>query len=343
MASRNIIVIGASAGGIEALLAVVRGLPPDLEASIFVVVHIPPFGVSRLPEIITRAASMPAGHAHHGDHIQSGRIYIAPPDQHMLIRSSEIQLSREPRENHSRPAIDPLFRTAARAYGDRTVGIVLSGTLYDGAAGLAAIKVRGGIAIVQDPDDALFPSMPRSALNLVEADHVLPAERIGQELGRLVQQEAGNRGDPIMLNEDERIQHVIERDFVAQAEDKRGHEPTMYTCPDCGGVLWQVERGPLGRFRCHVGHAYAPEVLLQQKSEEAALWRCVRLLREKATLTRQTVARSLAGGKDELAARSEERARLNEEHARVIQELLESIPSPTEHTTALLAALDGSD
>lgn len=343
MSSRNIIVLGASAGGIEALLAVVRGLPPDLDASIFVVVHLPPYSVSRLPDILTRASSLPADHAQHGERIRPGRIYVAPPNQHMLVRDGEIALSHGPRENHTRPAIDPLFRSAARAYGPRTVGVILSGALYDGAAGLASVKARGGIAIVQDPVEASFPSMPQSALRLVDADFVLPADRIGPEVGRLAAGATDDRGeDTIMIDDDDRIQQVIEQDFVAQAGDRRGHEPTMYTCPDCGGVLWQVETGPLGRFRCHVGHAYAPDVLLEQKSEEAeaALWSCVRLLREQATLTRQAVARSFASGKDELAARSEERARLNENHARVIQELLESIPGPPDLQLSHLVPLN---
>lgn len=345
MLSRNIVVLGASAGGIEALVSVVRGLPPDLQASLFIVVHVPPHSVSRLPEILSRSNSLPVDHASHGDVILPGHVYVAPPDQHMMIREGKIHLSRGPRENHSRPAIDPLFRSAARAYGTRTVGVILSGALYDGAAGLASVKARGGMAIVQDPDEASFPSMPRSALRLVEADYILPAERIGPEIGLLAQKDGDDSGAATMIDEDDRMSQVIERDFITQAEDKRAHEPTMYTCPDCGGVLWQMETGARGRFRCHVGHAYAPEVLLNQKSEEleAALWSCVRLLREKATLTRQTAARSLAGGHHHIAARSEETAQLNEDHARVIRELLESMPSPADHTLTLLTTIDGAD
>lgn len=344
MASRDIVVVGASAGGIEALLSVVRGLPPDLKASLFIVVHVPPYSVSRLPEILSRTTSLPAGHASHGDVIRPGHIYVAPPDRHMMIQDGKVALSRGPRENHSRPAIDPLFRSAARAYGARTVGIILSGALYDGAAGLASVKARGGIAIVQDPEEASFPSMPRSALRLVEADYILPAERISEEVEILARDDVDEPGEDIMMDDEERIVQVIEQTFVKQSEDRRAEEPTMYTCPDCGGVLWQVETGPRGRFRCHVGHAYAPEVLLDQKSQEleAALWSCVRLLREKATLTRQTAARSLAGGHDELAARIEEAAMLSDDHARVIQELLERTPNASDAPAGMLAVLNGS-
>jgi two-component system chemotaxis response regulator CheB len=330
---------------VEALREVVQGLLPDLAASVFVVVHIPSYAVSRLPEILGRAGSLPVAHAQHGDKIVSGRIYVAPPDRHMLVRDGEIELSHGPRENHSRPAIDPLFRSAARAYGSRTIGIVLSGALYDGAAGLASVKAHGGTAIVQDPDEAVFPSMPNSALDLVDVDLVLPARIIGQEVGRLIGEEIKKREPNTMINDEERMRSIINGDFKAQAEDKRTNVPTMYTCPDCGGVLWQAESGLRGHFRCHVGHAYAPEVLLGQKSEEleAALWSCVRLLKEKATLTRQSATRSAIDGHDDLAARIEETARINEEHARLIRELLESMPSSTDSTTAILAALGSLD
>lgn len=241
----------------------------------------------------------------------------------MLVRNGQIELTRGPRENHSRPAIDPLFRSAARTYGSRTVGVILSGALYDGAAGLASIKAWGGVAIVQDPEDASFSSMPQSALRLVDADRILTAGGIGEE----------------------RMRQAIDQDFVDQASDRRSETPTMYTCPDCGGVLWQEESGAHSGFRCHVGHAYAPEVLLAQKADEleTALWSLVRLLRERATLTRQLAAPSLAAGHHDMAVRGDESARLNDTHARVIRELLKSTPLSTDQTAALLAALDGPD
>ncbi len=232
----------------------------------------------------------------------------------------------------------------ARAYGNRTIGVVLSGALYDGAAGLASVKAHGGTAIVQDPAEAPFPSMPISALDLVEADLVLLARTIGQEVRRLIGEAIEERKPDTMVDDEEQIRRVIDGDFIAQAEDKRTNVSTMYTCPDCGGVLWQAESGPRGRFRCHVGHVYAPEVLMGQKSEEleAALWNCVRLLKEKATLTRQAATRSAHHRHGELAARIEETARINEEHAQLIRELLESMPAATSYTS-LLASLDPPD
>ena len=177
MTHRDIIVIGASAGGIPALTTLVAGLPEDFPASILVVVHIPPYAVSRLPKILSRSGPLPATHAEQGEAIEPGSL-CSPPDRHLLVRNRRIELSRGPRENYTRPAIDPLFRTVARAYGPRVIGIVLSGALADGSMGLLAIKTRGGVAIVQEPAEAVIASMPRSALQRTAADHVLSVTEI---------------------------------------------------------------------------------------------------------------------------------------------------------------------
>ena len=336
MARRDIVVIGASAGGVEALRALVRELPADLPAAIFVVMHMPPYAASQLPEILRRSGPLPADQARDGDLITPGRIWVAPPDRHLLVRRGRIELSRGPRENHVRPAIDPLFRSAARAYGPRVIGVVMSGALYDGTAGLLAIKSRGGIAIVQDPADAAVESMPRSAMRIVAVDHVLPAPAIAAKLSELARQPVRREEAAPMVDEENRIVEVIQDDFRAQAEDDRPEEISLYTCPDCGGVMWQVEADPPLRFRCHVGHAYAPEVLLSLKSEEieAALWSCMRLLRERATLTRQLATRTEARG-GEVAARIAEKAQLDERHAEVVRELLEALPTPADQVVAL--------
>jgi two-component system chemotaxis response regulator CheB len=283
MTQRDIVVIGASAGGIQALTTLVAGLPRDFPAALLVVVHIPPYAISRLPEILSRSGPLLAAHAQHGEVIEPGRIYIAPPDRHLLVRTGWLELSRGPRENHARPAIDPLFRTAARVYGARVIGIVLSGALYDGSMGLLAIKTRGGMAIVQDPKEAIVDSMPRRAIERVEAEHILPVAGIAAALTELVGQPVTTHGRTSMENAidpEERLEAVIAEDFVEQASDGRTEETTLFTCPDCGGVLWQGAEGSVLRFRCHVGHAFAPEVLLSQKSEEleTALWSSLRLL-----------------------------------------------------------------
>ena len=352
MTHRDIVVIGASAGGIQALSTLVAGLPRNFPASVLVVVHIPSYAVSRLPEILSRSGPLLATHAQQGEVIEPGRIYVAPPDRHLLVRPGHIELSRGPRENHSRPAIDPLFRTAARAYGRRTLGIVLSGALYDGSMGLLAIKTRGGMAIVQDPREAIVDSMPRRAIERVAADHILPVAEIAAALADLVRQPVVAQGVNSMVNTidaEERLEAVIAEDFAEQASDGRPEETTLFTCPDCGGVLWQGGEGAVLRFRCHVGHAFAPEVLLSQKSEEleTALWSSLRLLKEKATLTQQLANRTRTSGNGKTAAQAAERiadqARLDERHAQVIQELLEAMPSPMDQAAVVTNAMNEDD
>jgi two-component system chemotaxis response regulator CheB len=351
MTQPDIVVIGASAGGIQALTALVAGLPRDFPASVLVVVHIPPYAISRLPEILSRSGPLPAAHARQDEVIEPGRIYIAPPDRHLLVRTGRLELSRGPRENHCRPAIDPLFRTAARAYGPRVIGIVLSGALYDGSMGLLAIKTRGGMAIVQDPKEAIVDSMPRRAIERVTAEHILPVAEIAAALTDLVRQPVtAQKGTSIVntIDTEERLEAVIAEDFVEQASDGRTEETTLFTCPDCGGVLWQGGEGPVLRFRCHVGHAFAPEVLLSQKSEEleTALWSSLRLLKEKATLTLQLANRTRSSGNGKAAQaanRIAEQAELDERHARVIQELLEAMPSPMDQAMVVTHAMSDGE
>src|SRR4051812_18934534 len=186
MRGRDIFVIGASAGGVEALMRLGRGLPPDFPGAVFVVLHLPTGAPSVLPRLLSRAGPVPAVHPSAGESIEQGRIYVAPPDRHLLIVDGRVHLALGPRENGHRPAIDPLFRTAARSYGRRVVGIVLSGALDDGSAGLSAIKMRGGLAVVQHPEDALFASMPNNAMAYVAVDHVLSADDIGLRLRELI-------------------------------------------------------------------------------------------------------------------------------------------------------------
>lgn len=326
----GIMVIGASAGGIEPLLAIVRELPADLPAAVFVVVHTPPHGPSRLPDILVRAGALPAAHARDGEPIAPGRIYVAPPDHHLLLRPGHVELSRGPRENHSRPAVDPLFRSAARSYGRRVAGVILSGALYDGVTGLLAIQTRGGLTIIQDAGEAIVPSMPTRAQQIVDADYVLPAREIGRTLARVAGDSPGDQGDDTMADDGDEIARVIEHDFQEQMLDERGDETSIFSCPDCGGVLWQVNDGARTWFRCHVGHSYGPEVLLGQKSEdlEAALWTCIRLLRERAALTRQTAARTSEGGNGERAERIHEQALHDERQADVLRDLVGTMPTP---------------
>ena len=333
MAAIDIGVVGASAGGVEALVTLVGGLPADLPMALFVVLHLPATRPSSLPAILARAGPLPAEHAEDGAPIVPGRIYVAPPDRHLLVRPGTVAVTHGPRENHLRPAADPLFRSAAQSYGPRVVGVVLSGTLDDGALGLRAIAEHGGVTVVQDPAEALFDGMPRAALRHARIDQTLPVGRIAPLLAHLAREGRIGRGGATMeaMNNEDLARALIRRDMAAQAHDERSAATTVYTCPECGGTLWQVDYGGLTRFYCHVGHSYGTEALLGQMAEtlEAGLWRSVRLLEEKATLTRQMAGRLRVSGHAAAAAVVEEQATLDDRHGRTIREtLLENLSSP---------------
>lgn len=321
MPGHDIIVIGASSGGIEALTEVVAGLPEDLPACVFVVLHVPPRSISILPDILNRAGPLTAAHAKDNEKIKPGRIYVARPDFHMLVRDGMIRLVRGPKENNTRPAIDPTFRTAARVYGPRVVGVVLSGALDDGAAGLKAIKQRGGVAVVQDPQDALFPDMPQNAIAAVKVDHVVSKIDIAPLLDSLARQPAKAAEEPVpeLLEKESDIEGPpMERD------DEKPGKPSVYGCPECGGVLWELHDGEMLRFRCRVGHAYTSEGLLSEQSEalDKALWSAFRALEENASLARRLAKRNQ--GNKMLVERFEERARSATDQAGAIRKLLQS-------------------
>jgi two-component system chemotaxis response regulator CheB len=296
----SLIVIGASAGGIDALAALVKGLPADLPAAVCVVMHFPAYSTSRLPEILNRAGPLHAEHVTARQTIQPGCIYIAPPNWHLLAGPGHLFLSGTPGYNSIRPAIDPLFRTAAHAYGARCIGVLLSGTLDDGVAGLAAIKAAGGLAIVQDPKEALFDDLPRAAMRHVAVDFVLPAAAIGTELSKLTADRAAmpapERG-ALAVTEDIDDWHeaqVVANDKAPLERGERPDEPSMFTCPDCGGVLWELRDHDLLRYRCHVGHVYTAEGLRVKQHEalEEALWTAFRTLEESAALARRLAHRA---------------------------------------------------
>src|SRR5215813_13390736 len=294
MARRDVIVIGASAGGVEALRAVVSALTPDIPAAVCVVLHVPPGAPSALPAILGRAAPMPVRAAVDGEPLRPGRVYVAPADRHLLIIDHRIRLSRGASENGHRPAIDPLFRSAAYTFGPRTVGVVLSGTRDDGAGGLLAIAQRGGVAVVQDPEDALHPSMPRAALELVRTEHVLPAAKIGALLSEFALTEVPDGpadDDPTLAAE------VAISDMAPLTTDEFFNEPAGFGCPACGGALYELPSNKIPRYRCRVGHAWSPESLLDEQSAalEGALWTALRALEERAALANR-LAGNLAGG-----------------------------------------------
>jgi two-component system, chemotaxis family, protein-glutamate methylesterase/glutaminase len=280
---RIVVGIGGSAGAIEALTRIVAGLGAGFPAPILVVVHVPPNATSVLPQILTRAGTVPAAHAADGDGILPPRLSVAPPDHHLTVEAGRLCLDRGPSVNRNRPAIDVLFRSLAETYGSRCIGVVLSGNLDDGSAGLLAISRAGGTTIVQDPEDAMHPDMPRNAMDQVAPDHVVPASAVGALLRRLVAEETGDA--PARVSD-------------GAVAGETPHEPagrmvpTKLSCPDCGGVLDLLEDGSMAHYECQVGHVYSTESLFAAQTDrvEQALWLALRSLEEKAR-----VARRLAG------------------------------------------------
>jgi two-component system, chemotaxis family, protein-glutamate methylesterase/glutaminase len=322
MPDHGIVVVGASAGGVEALADLATSLPDDLPAAVFVVLHLPATGTSALPEILRRHGPLPAAHVRDGEPIQSGRVYVAPPDHHVVLRTGHVHLSRGPRENGHRPAIDPLFRSAAREYGTRVIGVVLSGTLDDGTAGLLAIKSRGGVAVVQDPEDALYTGMPGNALEHVQVDHVASAASMGKLLASLIANLAEPPPAPALS--DMQVEVEMEGFSLEAFEGTHPGRPSGFSCPDCNGVLWQIQDGGLERYRCRVGHAWSPESLLTQQSEalEAALWVALRSLEERAALARRLAEPARRRGYSITATRFEEQAAEAQQAARLLRDLL---------------------
>lgn len=326
MPKHDVIVIGTSAGGVEALLTIVAALPGNLPASIFIVLHQPPNGQSVLPNLLNRAGPLPAVHAEDGESIRPGRIYIAPPDVHMLLEDGHIRLARGPRENRHRPSVDPLFRSAARHYGERVIGVVLTGSLDDGSAGLLAIKRTGGIAVVQDPDDALFPGMPYNALAVTDVDYCLPLADIGPRLVNLITaSHSGGEADMHETHGDLEFENrIAQADQDAIEDDDRPGTPSQFGCPECGGVLWELDEDQIVRFRCRVGHAYSAESLMESQTEnlEAALWSALRALEERASLTRRLADRASTQSQHAAAKRFNEQMLTAEAHANTIRSLL---------------------
>jgi two-component system chemotaxis response regulator CheB len=288
VARKDIVVIGASAGGIEPIRTILAGLPPDFPGSLFVVMHMSPSAPGLLDAIFDRAGALPAGVAEDGERIAPRRVYVAPPDRHLLVEPGRLRLTRGPKENRFRPAVDPLFRSAAQTYGPRVVGIILSGGLDDGTSGLWTVKQLGGTAIVQDPREAWAPSMPASALQHVQADEVLPVSEIAPVLVRLAAGADVAEGGRVRPEEVKIEVDIAKEDKAAEAGVMQLGGPSNYACPECHGVLLEMkERAPL-RFRCHTGHGYTFESLVSEMDEviEETLWSAIRALEERALLMR---------------------------------------------------------
>jgi two-component system chemotaxis response regulator CheB len=324
MPGHDIIVIGASVGGVQTLLELVQALPPGLPAALFVVCHFPPHTRSNLPEILSRNGPLLASHARDGEPIYPGHIYVAPEDRHLLLERDRVRVMRGPRENRLRPAIDPLFRSAARVFGPRAVGVILSGVFYDGVAGLMAIRAAGGIAVVQDPRDAPAPSLPQTAFHVAGADHLVPASALAPLLVDLVRQPVAAERSPDMTDPMEKIPHVMTADMKAQVAGNRHGKVSVFSCPECGGCMWQVDDNKLLRFNCHVGHSYYAESLLADQAEalNAALWTAVRIFKEQSLLARQLAGQHLQQANGEAAGRFQEQAEQADRYGSLIEQYL---------------------
>ena len=317
----DIIVIGASAGGLSALRVLVQGLPINLRAAIFVVVHVGE-GRSHLVQILGKIASLRVLPSESGAAIEENTIYIAPPGRHLLLHDNHMLLRRGPRENMARPAIDPLFRSAAASFGGRVIGVVLSGNLNDGTAGLRAIKRCGGLAVVQDPVDADCPEMPASALRHADVDHVCDAAAMGGLLGRLALRSAGATPD---------IPLHIRLEAAIAAQELNGMELenelgtlSPFTCPECHGALWEIPEGDMLRYRCHVGHAFTADTVLSALNGEVdtMLETLLRSHEERAALAHLMAERERGRNRNSLAGQLEGRAREYEEDAEVIRRMV---------------------
>jgi two-component system chemotaxis response regulator CheB len=326
----NLVVMGASAGGVEVFLRIVAGLPSGFPAAVCIVLHTAPTSGGILTHLLSRAGKLTVQPVKDRQQLKPGHVYVAPPDFHLLIRGNTIRLTKGPKENGFRPAVDPLFRTAAHEKGRQVIGVVLSGSLDDGTLGLADIKKAGGIAVIQDPDDAHFPSMPSSALRNVEVDHIATADEIPALLVRLVSEPLkkatpmktakGSNGSP---------SDVAHQGSNALVTGELPGPPSGLTCPECGGAIWELAHGKRLQFRCHVGHAYTADGMIDEQSKalEAALWTALRALEESAALRRR-VAQRLASAPSTMVREYERRAKDAEEKAAIIRKVL---VRPTDH------------
>jgi two-component system chemotaxis response regulator CheB len=301
MPKHDIIVIGASAGGVETLRELMNQLPANLPAAVFVIMHVYPRTQSLLPEIFSRSGPLPAEPAENGSPIDPGRIYVAPPDKHLVIERDHIHLSSGPKEHHQRPCINVTFRSAALAYDGRVTGVILTGQMDDGTAGMWEIKRRGGVTVVQNPEEAIFPSMPLSVLREVAVDYTVRVAEMGPLLCRLATGEGEQKRTEVK---------------------KTPMEPilTDLTCPDCRGTIWEVPSGNGSEYRCRVGHAYSAKSMLAEHfaAQEKALYAAVVALEEGASLASR-LAEKFA---PELGARLRDEAREHEAQAEVVRKVL---------------------
>jgi two-component system chemotaxis response regulator CheB len=316
--NRDIIVVGASIGGLDALCTLLREVPRNLPASIFVVMHVGE--ASALGSILDRCGAMPVVEAREGEKIERGRAYVAPSDRHLLLNNGQISLSRGPRENRHRPAIDPLFRSAARTYRERVIGVILTGALDDGSAGLFAVKSRGGIAIVQDPLEALDAGMPRSALRNVDVDHCVPLAEMPALLVKLTHAR-------IRLSQKDGKEKGKKRNMSQAKKPGFRDDAVSFVCPECNGPLYETREGKLVKFSCQIGHSFSPESLTAAHADalERALWIAVRTLNERIAIHEALAQQQRELENTLLAERLAETASSASHDVKLIREILDRL------------------
>lgn len=319
MAKKDIIVIGGSAGSHTALRQIVDDLPADLPASIFITTHVPSHSASYLAEVLEKTSAIPVATAIDGQPIERGRIYVAVPDCHLLVIDGTVRLGSGPRENMTRPAIDPLFRSAALSYGSRTVGVILSGLLNDGASGVSAIKACGGTVVVQNPLDAREDQMPLAALETVDADRVAPAAQLARTIAEIADEDAGENISP-----PESLQLEVQIAGGARLgtdELSKIAQPAALTCPDCEGVLSEIRNERPLRYRCQIGHATTAEIVEARGDKvDEALRIAMRVMEERVTLVTRMGEDARRSGRLTVAELYESRAEEYGRYARVLRE-----------------------
>ena len=326
MAKRDIIVIGASAGGVYALKELMAALPPDFKATIFVVLHVSPHSPSYLPQILSHVGSLKAVHPKDGEQIQRGRIYVAPPDHHLLVEYDQVIVKKGPKENRFRPSIDALFRSAAYNYGPRVIGVVLTGLLDDGTSGMWSVKRLGGLGVIQEPDDALYPSMPDNVLQHVDVDYQVPVADLASLLCRLVEETVPDKPE-LPMTELERLEtevNIAAQDNAFEMGILNLGELTTLTCPECNGALVSIKEGKLIRYRCHTGHGYTASALLADvtKGVEDSFWKAIRSLEEAVILLEQSARQFAEGGNPAAAEQFYRKAKESRERAARTREFI---------------------
>ncbi len=318
---KKIVLLGGSAGGVEAASTIIQSLPADLEAAVFLVIHLNPSVPSLLSQILARRTSLRVVSAEDGAEIEPGVVYVAPPDRHLVLHKGLVRLGLGPRENGFRPAVDPLLRSAAAEFGSAVIAVIMSGNLDDGTSGMLEVKRRGGTAVVQEPEDALYAGMPSSALQEVpHVDFVLPVSAIGDAITALVRDARTEAQPPAHAEPD----IAIGGESPVASFDERDSHPATLACPDCGGTLWEWKDAETVRYRCRVGHAFSDEALLAAQTEtlEAALWTALRALEESREQATRIADRMDRRGHEQLASRFRRQADDATRRAAIVRDAL---------------------